>query len=201
MNDRYNSTHGSRSSSKTNTIRISKKQFIKGMVGCFAAGAIITGLGPSVVNKFQENIEAGAVLEQYQDDVLNDNIYRAQDVREKWYDYPAIVEELVKDPSTYDEKLFAVYWRIKDDATDEVLRRSDAYGDYENLQDYLKSNNYSDIDDWEKSVYNKIILRNKIEKAEEQQKKMSSELQAMTGEYESSDINSKTGLENTRGGK
>lgn len=183
---KYNSTHGSRSAIKTESIRVSKKAFVKCMAGCLAAGVIVGGLGaievPKVIENFKEKVEITSVLSKYQTDIVSDNTHRTEDKEHYWHDYVSISRELDKDVGTFDEKLFAVYNYVGEDGVNEVLRHSNVGSEYASVSEYMESKNYSDNKDWKKTVYDRISLKNKLEDNSREQELISAELSQMSNE-------------------
>ena len=148
-----NGSNGIRTNQKKEISIKKHKMLMKAaiVVTAIAVAGIVT-FSNKMIDEHNDRKIIDKLSEQYGHELIDDNWH---DVKGGYaIDYDKIGAQLLKQEN-FDEALYFLYLRENLETTNKVLNTIN----YPNLEEYIKRNNYEDLEEWEKAMEKQAVLR------------------------------------------
>ena len=145
-----------------------------GLACLIAGGAALT---VNTVKEMDENSLVTPHVMSFRQNVIgNDNIHRTYDNQYYYYDYDDIAEYLKVEGQDFSRRLFIVVEGMGVNQADRVLEYVPGVN---SVEDYVRDNNFEDIEDWKENEVEKFRLERSIRKSERNTADKKGELSGM----------------------
>ena len=142
------------------------------LIGCMILGGVTVGVANEVVDTIHENRIVYEQTSAFRRDVIYPNTHRTLNNQYYYYDYDDIADAIMADGKDFSTELYKAYADLGEYQTNRVMK----YTDYANLESYVTSNGFKDIDEWADAEKKKIVLQAELDEKKSQLEDMHREL-------------------------
>lgn len=142
------------------------------LIGCMILGGVTVGVANEVADTIHDNRIVYEQTSAFRRDVIYPNTHRTQNLQYYYYDYDDIAEAIMEDGKDFSTELYKAYADLGEYQTNRVMK----YTDYADLESYVTSNGFKDIDDWADAERKKIVLQAELDEKKSQLDDMHREL-------------------------
>ena len=189
------STKGNRVYSKPKTVRVYVDRLKVAIAAlctlCMVAGAGLVSIGGSWMDAMHDNKVLYSYSSEFRTNAINENTKRTQNNQYYYYEYDDINDYMEREGADYSQEAYLAYRNLGEHQMDRLFSEGTRKGP-DSLQEFVESEGYDTIKDWEKAEREQLLLEHEMREKGYELREMADEIEQqakneLSDSYASSD--------------